>query len=143
MRTRSLTGAVNAAAEVLTTCPTCSTRIAGKYEVPGVVSIGESYEPPKFCDKCGAPFPWVRRKERIWELQNALEEESDLDEATKLWVSEQLALLQNLEFTDEKAQKRLWENLREHAPQLWKHERTQRIIDTLISAGVKSAIGGP
>jgi hypothetical protein len=96
------------------------------------------------CSECGAEVltTWAGRKERIRELQNALEEESDLDEATKLWVSEQLAPLQNLEFTDEKAQKRLWENLREHAPQLWKHERTQRIIDTLISAGVKSAIGG-
>ena len=45
-------------------------------------------------DHCSAPFPWVSRQGRIYELMNLLEEE-ELDAATELDVREQLEALRN------------------------------------------------
>jgi hypothetical protein len=75
-------------AAVLTACRECGARIRGDYHSPGVVAIGFPYDRPKFCDDCGAPFPWVGRKERLYELENVMEQESGLDEATTLWLRE-------------------------------------------------------
>jgi hypothetical protein len=42
-----------------------------------------------FCDGCGAAHPWATRKERLYELQNILDQE-DIDEADRLWINEQM-----------------------------------------------------
>jgi hypothetical protein len=126
-------------ARVLTACHECGQRIRGLYHVPGEF-IGQVYEPPKFCDKCGAPFPWAGRKERIHELQNLLDDDEDLDEATKLWVREQLDRVLHADPTDEREQRRLWQELDEHAGDFLRHPTTRRIVDTVISEAVKRVI---
>jgi hypothetical protein len=42
-------------------CHDCKTRIRGSYRSPNVVLITE-YIVPKFCYKCGRPFPWTKAK---------------------------------------------------------------------------------
>ena len=86
---RALNGATNVAGEVgercptcganvLTGCPKCRTRIRGYYHVPGVTSFTGDYTPPRFCDSCGAPFPWLDRQGRIFELENMLDDEDPM-----------------------------------------------------------------
>ena len=77
----------------ITQCPSCNANIRGYYDVPGVISIGRTYEPPAFCYNCGNPFPWTERKisgalELIKEGGDLSEEEyqqfeKDLVELTK------------------------------------------------------------
>jgi hypothetical protein len=125
-------------ARVLKGCPECQARIRGICSIP---VGGESYEPPRFCDYCGAPFPWAGRRERIYELQNLLDDDEDLDEATKLWVREQLDLVLAADPTDEKEQRRLWQQLTDHAGDFLRHPRTQRIVDTIVTEAVKRTVG--
>ena len=46
----------------ITHCTSCNASIRGSYDVPGVISLKSSYEPPPFCFNCGNPFPWTDRK---------------------------------------------------------------------------------
>jgi hypothetical protein len=41
--------------------PDCKTHIKGSYRSPNAVVLA-NYEPPKFCYKCGKPFPWTKAK---------------------------------------------------------------------------------
>jgi hypothetical protein len=94
-------------AKVLTGCPKCRTRIRGYYHVPGVTSFTGDYTPPRFCDSCGAPFPWLDRQGRIFELENMLDDE-DLDDASELAVREQLRALADPDL-DEGEERKRWE----------------------------------
>jgi hypothetical protein len=69
-------------APVLTACPDCGHRIRDYFVIPEVTRAPQ--DRPSFCDKCGAAFPWVGRTERLYELENVMEQEEGLDEATKL-----------------------------------------------------------
>jgi hypothetical protein len=130
-------------ARVLKWCPECNAPIPGRVVVPGVVAIGfaDDYEPPKFCSRCGTPFPWVGRRERIYELQNLLDEDEDLDEATKLWARETFDKVLAADPTDDKEQRRLWQELNDHAGGFLRHPTTKRIVDTVVNEAVKRAIG--
>jgi hypothetical protein len=125
---------------VLTACPECGTRVRGDYDSPGVVALGFPYDPPKFCDECGAPFPWVGREERLYELENVMEQEPGLDEATKLWLREQIAHLHDIEAMDPKAQRDVWQPIKDHAEVLWNNPAAQKIMGTLMSEAVKRAL---
>jgi hypothetical protein len=46
-------------AEVITSCPKCSTAIRGPWR--GGIST-RAFTPPSFCLQCGAPFPWTAAK---------------------------------------------------------------------------------
>ena len=48
-------------AKTIHTCPNCNTEIKGDYHTDGVIAIGFSTPVPKFCEKCGKPFPWAER----------------------------------------------------------------------------------
>lgn len=61
-------------ARVLTACPHCDLRIRGDLHVPGVIGFSPDTR-PSFCDGCGSAFPWATREERIYELENLLDEE--------------------------------------------------------------------
>lgn len=50
----------NCGAKTIHQCPSCGNDIKGDYHVNGVVAIGFPTTPvPKFCEKCGAQFPWA------------------------------------------------------------------------------------
>ena len=48
--------------KTITSCQNCNARIKGHYDVPGVIAIGVKYNKPKYCEKCGHPFPWTKRQ---------------------------------------------------------------------------------
>jgi hypothetical protein len=126
-------------AKVLTACPTCQARIRGHYHIPGVVHLDSGYTPPRFCDSCGKPFPWLDRQGRIFELENMLDDE-DLDDADELAVREQLRALAdpNLEEDDERKR---WERVRQLAPGLWEKSGARAIIETVASAAIRRHLG--
>jgi hypothetical protein len=117
-------------AEVLTACPSCETRIRGAQG-----GVYGAYSPPDFCDNCAAPFPWVSRQGRIYELMNLLDEE-DLDPATELEVREQLEALTNPDIDEVEAERR-WKRVREKAPAFWAKSGAQRILETVVTAAIK------
>ena len=46
--------------KTVTKCPICNTPIPGELEDTGVTIIsGYQRTPPKFCEKCGEPYPWT------------------------------------------------------------------------------------
>jgi len=126
-------------AAVLKSCSRCGHRIRGDYDVPGVVAIGFSWEPPQFCDKCGAPHPWVNRQGRIYELENLLDDE-ELDPADELAAREQLHALASEDLDDEE-QARRWMRVKRHAPGLFERLGAQRIIETVAAAAIRQQLG--
>lgn len=122
-------------ATVLMGCPACTSIIRGAHRG----GVGMSYEPPDFCDRCSAPFPWVSRQGRIYELMNLLDDEA-LDAATELEVREQLEALTNPEIDDADAIRR-WKVVKDKAPGLWERTGAQRILETVVSAAIKSGLG--
>jgi hypothetical protein len=91
------------------------------------------------CDGCGAPRPWVSREGRIYELENLLDAE-DLDPADELAVHEQLQTLVSADL-DEDEERRRWERARKYAPGVWEKTGARSILDSVISAAIKSQLG--
>jgi len=75
-----------------TGCPNCELRLRGYYHRPMVVS--NRYKRPSFCDGCGIAYPWATREERIYELENLLDE-ADIDEADRVVIQDQLQRVRN------------------------------------------------
>lgn len=132
------TRCVTCGAEVLTSCLECGYRIRGYHVIPGVVH-GE-YDPPSFCDHCGAPHPWVGRTERLYELGNIMEREDALDEATKMWLRERIHALHEIDPMDKKAQRTAWQEIKDHAQPLWEDPIAQKVIGGLLTEAVKSLL---
>jgi hypothetical protein len=128
-------------AKVLTGCPKCRTRIRGYYHVSGVISFTGDYAPPRFCDSCGAPFPWLDRQGRIFELENMLDDE-DLDDASELAVREQLRALADPDLDEDEERKR-WERVKRYAPGLWEKSGGRAILETVVSAAIRGQLGLP
>lgn len=126
-------------AKVLTSCPNCSEHVRGHYNVPGVVDLTGGYQPPDFCHKCGAPYPWVSRQGRIYELMNLLDEE-ELDAADELEVREQLERLAQSDLAEDESLRR-WKKVKEKAPGLWEKSGARSILESVISAGIRSGLG--
>lgn len=104
-------------AQIIARCPACGIRIRGCYHNPDVEDLG-SFELPRFCDGCGEPYPWATRQDRIYQLENLLDEE-DVDEPTKLLVREDLERLR-LEGAelDQEAQLAIWRRIKSRSPGL-------------------------
>ena len=126
-------------AQILTQCPACNFRIRGYHYIPNVVH--GSYTKPDFCDGCGAAFPWVDRKGRIYELQNRLDDE-ELDSATELVEREQLEALTNPDL-DEAEQVRRWQRIKTAAPDFLLKAATNPIVTSLLTAEGKKQLGLP
>jgi len=124
-------------AEVLTSCPNCGHRLRGFHVIPGV--IHGDYERPNFCDNCGAPHPWVGREERLYELENIMERDEALDEATKMWLRERIEALHNIDTMDTRAQRAAWQEIKDHAKPLWDNPVAHSLIASLLTEAVKSA----
>jgi hypothetical protein len=71
--------------EILLHCPSCTSRIRGRYHIPRVV--GMSYSPPNFCEDCGSAFPWITEKLKA---ARELADELDVPEAEREQIKESL-----------------------------------------------------
>lgn len=124
-------------APVITACPNCSSRLLGAYE--GVIAAGPD-EPEKFCSSCGAPYPWADRASLIMQLRNILEFEPGLDDAGRLEIAEEIAVLSEPK-EESKRRVRAGEALKGLAPKGW--GAAQPILQTLISAELRKQLGLP
>jgi hypothetical protein len=80
--------------------------------------IGFTYEAPKFCDGCGEPYPWATRQDRIYQLENLLDEE-EIDEPTRLLVREDLERLRvDGPELDRDTELAIWRRVKSRAPGL-------------------------
>ncbi len=77
-------------APVVTKCSNCSSPILGGYT--GVLVAAER-RPDPFCWNCGKPYSWATREQRIGHLYNLIDFQDDLDEADRLTIIEQIAVL--------------------------------------------------
>jgi len=125
-------------ARVLTACPHCDLRIRGDRFVPGVIGV-TSYKPPSFCDDCGSALPWATREERIYELENLLDEE-DIDEAARVVIQDALRRLQSSEF-NERDEKQAWQIIKNQAGRAITSGPVVRVIEGLVSAKIRHDLG--
>jgi hypothetical protein len=78
--------------------------IRGSYYVLGVIPVSPEYNPPDFCEDCGAPFRWLSRQGGIYLLQDMLDRE-DIDPA-RLEAHEQLEALTNPDLDEDEQRRR-------------------------------------
>ena len=125
-------------ARVLTACPSCGLRIRGDMFIPGVIGVSD-YRRPSFCDGCGAAYPWATRAERIFELENLLDEQ-DIDDADRAVIQGDLERLrtQELSATDER---HAWERIKERSGTALSSAPVQRVLEGLVSAALRHQLG--
>jgi hypothetical protein len=125
-------------ATVLTACLNCDLRIRGDYFVPGGIAVSTASR-PSFCDGCGSAFPWATREERIFELENLLDEE-DIEEADRVVIQDQLRRLTNAELSD-RDERQAWSVIGRRAGAALKNPSVVRVLEGLITAGLRNQLG--
>lgn len=123
-------------APVITACPSCNARLLGAH--PGVIAARQ--KPDKFCGHCGSAMPWATREDLVLELRNKLEFEPDLDNADRLELVEQIAVLSAPD-KDTKSKIRAGERVRQLAPKGW--TVAQPVLVSLLSAEIRTHLGLP
>jgi hypothetical protein len=106
--------------------------------VPGVIAVSTASR-PSFCDGCGSAFPWATREERIFELENLLDEE-DIEEADRVVIQDQLRRLTNAELSD-KDERQAWSVIGRRAGVALKNPSVVRVLEGLITAGLRNQLG--
>lgn len=125
-------------ADLLRGCPSCGIRIRGEREVPGVIGSSR-YSKPSFCDGCGAAMPWATRQERIFELENLLDQET-IDEADRVVVSDNLARMRSANLND-KQESQLWIEIAKRSGDALKSPRVMNVVEGLASAALRAQLG--
>lgn len=137
-------------APVLTECSDCSARILGHRPIEWMatddrrsrwdnwqwikrVFLGR-HRPDPFCWNCGKPYPWATREQRIGHLYNLIDFQDDLDEADRLTITEQVAVLSKPEASDEQRIK-AGNVIKRLAPKMW--EAALPILQTVLSAEIR------
>lgn len=142
---RDWNGAANCprcGARVLVGCETCGLRIRGRFLSRGVYGVGNMappWERPSFCDECGSAHPWATREERIFELENILDQE-DIDEADRVFIQDRLTDLR-VDGIDEARERQLWAQIRQRSGAFLTSAPVQRIIEALITAKMRKDLG--
>ena len=90
------------------------------------------YVPPAFCDGCGTIFPWAAPPQRRRDLQN-LVDEMVLTQA----MSPSCRTSAELGAGDVDAHAQ-WLRVLQLAPELWRSQRVQPVLATLVPARVKA-----
>ncbi|MHB1536113.1 MAG: DUF2321 domain-containing protein [Acidimicrobiales bacterium] len=123
-------------APVITACLSCGDRLLGAYTGVAVAGL----QPNTFCSACGSPYSWAAREALVLQLRNQLEFESGLDNADRLELIEQLAVLSRPE---EESKKRLkaGHRVKQLAPKGW--AMAQPLLQTLLSAELRRQLGLP
>jgi hypothetical protein len=127
-------------ATTLQACPACGEAILGPQHWDSElanVKARKQWVPPKFCRQCGAPFPWVDRTGRIYELENRLVREN-LAPAEQLAAREQLQALLDPDLSEDEQRKR-WERVFKFAPGL--RENAAELVRSVATAAVLRQLG--
>ena len=124
--------------ETLVKCPNCSFRIRGNKTGKGYFDFDDAPN-PGFCDICGEIFPWATRTERIYELENRLDQES-IDPEDRAAIAIELGKLLNLELTEEE-QKSIWLRISEKAGQSLRSPRIADLVASIASKVILKAMG--
>lgn len=107
-------------ANVITTCASCGSRIAG-VDIPDggprvrvsldADAMERAYRRPNFCTSgdCGVALPWADRQARIWEIENRLVAAVP-DEHDRLVLHEQLEALTESGLDEAEAERR-WQRV--------------------------------
>jgi hypothetical protein len=124
-------------ATCLKTCPKCNFRIKGRPYVPQVISFRD-FEPHSFCDNCGAAFPWASQQDRIWELQNILDEE-ELSESDRTAIAFQLEKISSgiLDADDES---KAWKKIKNSLGTVFDKDKVQNLIFDLVGSVIKNEL---
>lgn len=124
-------------ATCLKACPKCDFRIKGRLCVPQVISFRD-FEPHSFCDNCGAAFPWASQQDRIWELQNILDEE-ELSESDRTAIGFQLEKISSgiLDVDDES---KAWKKIKHSLGTVFDKDKVQNLIFDLVGSVIKSEL---
>jgi hypothetical protein len=144
-------------ARVLTKCPSarCPARILG-HRLTGTwgshqFSLEENWRafkraflgqrrPDPFCWKCGKPYPWTTREERILRLYSLSNYQPNLDEADCLTIQEQIAVLSAPKASDQERVE-AGSVIKRLAPKGW--EVMLPVLQTLLSAEIRRQLGLP
>ncbi len=124
--------------KILVACRSCDSGIVGEWE-------GDRdawWRPDAFCWKCGVPYPWATREQRINQLYALVDDEDLEDEADLLAVREQIAVLSKLDGEVTEGQRvRAGETIKRLAPKAW--EVFRPVAQTVLTAEVKRRLGLP
>jgi hypothetical protein len=99
----------------------------------------EAQELPKFCDECGVAHPWASREERIFELENILDEE-EIDDADRVVIERHLRELRETDLIEEKREKQLWGDISKRAGGALRGPAI-RVVEGLVSAKIRADLG--
>ena len=83
--------------------------------------------------------PRATREERIFELENLLDEE-DIEEADRVVIQDQLKRLANAELSD-KDERQAWSVIGRRAGAALKSPSVVRVLEGLITAGLRNQLG--
>ena len=125
-------------ADVLSRCRQCGLRIRGDYYSRSYRV--QAHPVPAFCDGCGAAHPWATRAQRLYELQNILDQE-DVDDVDRSWINEQMDRLRPDDGSiSEKQEREIWTGVKNRAPGLF-GAAGKAVLSGVVSAGVRATLG--
>ncbi|MGA2806180.1 MAG: hypothetical protein ABSF89_17645, partial [Acidimicrobiales bacterium] len=87
---------------------------------------------------CGASLPWASRQARLWMLENQLEDSTDLSDADRLTLHEQIEALQHPDLSEDEQVER-WNRIKKLTPGLLGVGRA--IFVSVTSAYVQQKLG--
>jgi hypothetical protein len=124
-------------ARVLRACASCDAPVLGA--VIFYMQNVPMERPDSFCWECGVPYPWATREERVGQLYDLIDDE-DLDEADRLTVQEEIAVLSRPDAeVSEEERVRAGETIRRLAPKAW--EVFLPVAQSVLTAEVKRRLG--
>ncbi len=122
---------------LLSACPACGARIRGAAR--GWLSPQQVLS--DFCDVCGTPYPWASRQARIYQLEDLLDEDPEIDEAVRLRVRAQLRDLAGDQGDDEAGEREQWVRVKQMWPGV--AQAGLSVLTTVLTAEMKRALGLP
>jgi hypothetical protein len=128
-------------APVLQECLSCGAEILSNFADhwftgPKVIPL----PPDHFCWNCGKPYPWATREQRIAHLYNLMDYEPNLDEADRLTIQEQIAVLSEPKASDEQLVE-AGSRIKRLAPKMW--EAALPVLQSVLSAEIRRQLGLP
>jgi len=103
-------------------------------------SLDPAWERPVFCDRCGSAHPWATREQRIFELENIVDEE-EIDEADRVFLHDRLRELREQDGLDEKRERQLWSQIKQRGGSFLTSEPVLTIAQSLITARLRQDLG--